>query len=565
MLSSVVCQQSVVVVLPKTVVVEQQKLAVHQSVLRFANNSPPLQASMGSQWRLKLAERMQCTQSRTVSCDRFLAFNKALNGYCILSWMFFQVHRQVIGDMHQVYLQVRVNTISAACYGTSAVCKSTRLSTCGTASNGRRDVQRRDVQRRGWQRRPVACRREQAVESPTRAARCRAALASHGVRHEHRTWHPLLVVNRQGFGPWLRHKNLRCTTCEILYNTITKLTPLTTALVIFIKHNQETALVIFIKHNLETALVIFIKHNQKTCQYRSFIKCSTESKMWWSEPQMKWAEARRQSQAGLEWAKAPWAETNLRWSERRHVVSHRRDWSGRRLRGLKRTSDEVSGGMSSDTCGTGVDEGSVGWNEPQMKWAVACHQTQAGLEWAKAPWAETNVRWSERWHVIRHRRDWSEWRLRGLKRTSDELSGGMSSGTGGTGMGEGSVGWNEPQMKWAEACHQTQAGLEWAKAPWAETKQWRNWSMHLSSLTRWLGDTRRGTCHTNHILSIIRLSTCTVYWQFLRCLYHTNLLRFSCGSCWNHLHVTSLETSGEVEPSPCNQPWNIWWGGTISM
>ena len=92
-----------------------------------------------------------------------------------------------------------------------------------------------------------------------------------GIHHEHRSRHPLLVVNRQGFGPRPRHKNLRCTTCEILYNTITKLTPLTTALVIFIKHNQETALLIFIKHNLETALVIFIKHNQKTCQYRTFI------------------------------------------------------------------------------------------------------------------------------------------------------------------------------------------------------------------------------------------------------------------------------------------------------
>ena len=101
-----------------------------------------------------------------------------------------------------------------------------------------------------------------------------------GVHHEHRSRHPLLVVNRQGFGPRPQHKNLRCTTCEILYNTITKLTPLTTALVIFIKHNLETALVICIQHNLETELVLFIKHNQTTCQYRTFIKCSIEFKMW---------------------------------------------------------------------------------------------------------------------------------------------------------------------------------------------------------------------------------------------------------------------------------------------
>ena len=140
---------------------------------------------------------MQCTQSMTVSCDRFVAFNKALNGYCILSWIFFQVHRQVIGDMHQVYLQVRVNTISAACYGTSAGCKSTRLSTCGTASNGRRDMQRRDVK-------GGTCKEGTCKEGVDRGGRLRVDESRlwrvppelqdvaqlwlpHGVHHEHRT------------------------------------------------------------------------------------------------------------------------------------------------------------------------------------------------------------------------------------------------------------------------------------------------------------------------------------------------------------------------------------------
>ena len=83
---------------------------------------------------------------------------------------------------------------------------------------------------RGRQRRAAACTREQAVAGSRRAARGRAALASSGVHDEHRSRHPLLVMHRQGFGPRSRHQNLRCTTCNILHNTIIKLIQITTTL-----------------------------------------------------------------------------------------------------------------------------------------------------------------------------------------------------------------------------------------------------------------------------------------------------------------------------------------------
>ena len=86
------------------------------------------------------------------------------------------------------------------------------------------------MRRRGRQRRAAACTREQAVAGTRRAARGRAALASSGVHDEHRSRHPLLVMHRQGFGPRSRHHNLRCTTCNILHNTIIKLILITTTL-----------------------------------------------------------------------------------------------------------------------------------------------------------------------------------------------------------------------------------------------------------------------------------------------------------------------------------------------
>ena len=51
-----------------------------------------------------------------------------------------------------------------------------------------------------------------------------------GVHDEHRSRHPRLVMHGQGFGSRSWHQNLRCTTCNILYNTITKLTPISTTL-----------------------------------------------------------------------------------------------------------------------------------------------------------------------------------------------------------------------------------------------------------------------------------------------------------------------------------------------
>ena len=72
------------------------------------------------------------------------------------------------------------------------------------------------------------------------STRGRAALAVHESRlwrvpgelhdDEHRSRHPLLVMHRQGFGPRSRHQNLRCTTCNILHNTIIKLIQITTTL-----------------------------------------------------------------------------------------------------------------------------------------------------------------------------------------------------------------------------------------------------------------------------------------------------------------------------------------------
>ena len=50
----------------------------------------------------------------------------------------------------------------------------------------------------------------------------------------------------------------------------------------------------------------------------------------------------------------------------------------------------------------------------------------------------------------------------------------------------------------------------------------------------------------NHVLSIIRLSTRTVYCHFLRRFHRPDHFRLRCGCCWEHFHATSLETFHEM-------------------
>ena len=52
----------------------------------------------------------------------------------------------------------------------------------------------------------------------------------------------------------------------------------------------------------------------------------------------------------------------------------------------------------------------------------------------------------------------------------------------------------------------------------------------------------------NHVLSIIRLPTCTVDLHFVRRFHRPDHFRLCCGCCWEHFHVTDLETFHEMLP-----------------